>query len=168
MKQKYIAYTDGSCLNKEHSKPGGYACIVMTPGGRIVKKVKGGELHTTNNRMELLAIINAIKCVPAYSFVHIYTDSEYCIKALLSKKPVKNLDLIKRYKDLKDFKELTVYLQWVRGHDGNTYNEECDKLAAKECKKMLAEAKNPKPVKKYTWDRETYGSQVTNKRSRGW
>lgn len=141
-KQEFIAYSDGSCDNLNPSRPGGAAYIIMDLEGNIIKKKSKGFKNTTNNRMELLAIISIVNSMPNNSFVTINTDSEYCIKALLSKQPKANLDLINKYYSLRQQKYITVFLHHVKGHSGNQYNEECDKMARSEYSKMAAN--NPK------------------------
>lgn len=136
-KQEFIAYTDGSCDNLNPQRPGGAAYIIMDTNGKIVRKKSKGFMYTTNNRMELLAILSVVNSLPNNSFVTINTDSEYCIKALLSKNPKANLDLIRKYYALRQQKYVTVFLHHVKGHTGNKYNEECDKMARAEYNKML-------------------------------
>ena len=74
----FVAYTDGSCVNHSKYKEGGSAYIVLKDG-EIVKMKNHGRLQTTNNRMELLAIISAAKYCPSGAYLDIYTDSQYCI-----------------------------------------------------------------------------------------
>ena len=136
-KQEFIAFSDGSCDNLNPLRPGGAAYIIMDTNGKVIKKKSKGFMHTTNNRMEMLAIISIVNSLPNNSFVTINTDSEYCIKALLSKNPQANLDLIKKYYALRQQKYITVFLHHVKGHSGNKYNEECDRMANAEYKKML-------------------------------
>ena len=135
-KQEFIAFTDGSCDNLNPQRPGGAAYIIMDTEGNIIKKKSKGFMHTTNNRMEMLAIISVVNSLPNNSFVTVNTDSEYCIKALLSKSPQANLDLIRKYYALRQQKYVTVFLHHVKGHNGNPYNELCDKMARGEYRKM--------------------------------
>lgn len=146
-KQQFIAWSDGSCDNLNPDRPGGSAYIIFDVEGNEVKRMSKGFMHTTNNRMELLAIISIVNSLPNYSFVTINTDSEYCIKALLSKSPKCNLDLIKKYYDLRQQKDITVYLHHVKGHNGNQYNELCDRMARGEYQKMRKTAKPKKAAK---------------------
>ena len=88
---KFIAYTDGSCDNLSLRRPGGAAYVILDENGQLFKKASKGFLGTTNNRMELLAIVSVVNSLPANSEVTIYTDSRYCIMALNSKKPKKNI-----------------------------------------------------------------------------
>lgn len=124
----YVAYTDGSCDNYSQTKAGGAAYIILKDG-EIVKMKNNGQLNTSNNRMELLAIISAVNACPDGSFIDIYTDSQYCILVLSkSYKPKKNPDLYELYKKCADHVG-GVRFHWVKGHDGNTYNELADQLA---------------------------------------
>ena len=136
-RQEFIAFTDGSCDNLNPSRPGGAAYIIMDTEGNIIKRKSKGFLGTTNNRMELLAIISVVNSLPNNSFVTINTDSKYCLNALLGKSPQANIDLINKYYEIRQQKCTTVYLHWVKGHDGNKYNEECDQMARSEYTKML-------------------------------
>lgn len=140
-KQEFVAYTDGSCDNLNPLRPGGAAYIIMDLDGNIIKKKSKGFQNTTNNRMEMLAIISVVNSLPNNSFVTINTDSEYCIRALLSKQPKANLDLIEKYYSLRQQKYITVFLHHVKGHAGNKYNEECDQMAKGEYTKMLHKSK---------------------------
>lgn len=78
---KYEAYTDGSCDNLSPYGEGGSAYIILKDG-IIIKESKKGFVGTTNNRMEMLAIISAVKSVPKGATLTVYTDSQYCIRAL--------------------------------------------------------------------------------------
>lgn len=124
----YVAYTDGSCDNLSQTKAGGAAYIILKDG-EILKMKNHGQLNTTNNRMELLAIISAVNACPNGAYVDIYTDSQYCILVLSkSYKPKKNPDLYESYK--KCSAHLAgVRFHWVKGHNGDKYNEMVDNLA---------------------------------------
>ena len=132
-------YTDGSCLKNPGN--GGWAAIICTDDE--IKKISGSEKDTTNNRMELLATINALKEVNSDDLIEIYTDSKYVkngitewINTWLSnnwktskKEDVKNKDL---WIDLYNLnKSLNIQWNWVKAHDGNPLNEEVDLLAKK-------------------------------------
>lgn len=124
----YVCYTDGSCDNLSHDKAGGSAYIVIKDG-EIIKMKNHGTLNTTNNRMELLAIISAVNSCPQGAYVDVYTDSQYCILVLSkSFKPKKNPDLYELYKKCSAH-VAGVRFHWVKGHDGNKYNEMADNLA---------------------------------------
>lgn len=124
----YVAYTDGSCDNLSKERAGGSAYVILKDG-EIVKMKNHGQLNTSNNRMELLAIISAVNACPDSAFIDIYTDSQYCILVLSkSYKPKKNPDLYELYKKCVAHVG-GVRFHWVKGHDGNTYNELADQLA---------------------------------------
>ena len=132
-------YTDGSCLTNPGS--GGWAAIINNDGN--IKKISGNEKETTNNRMELLAPINALKEIDSNSQIIIYTDSQYVKRGITewinkwinnnwqtSKKGnVKNKDLWIELYNLN--KSLDVKWNWVKAHAGNPMNEEVDLLAKK-------------------------------------
>ena len=132
-------YTDGSCLTNPGN--GGWAAIINE--NNEIKKISGNEKNTTNNRMELLAPINALKTIKPGTEIKIYTDSKYVkngitdwIHTWLSnnwktskKEDVKNKDLwIDLYNLSKSF---NIQWNWVKAHDGNPLNEEVDLLAKK-------------------------------------
>lgn len=133
--EKFIAYTDGSCDNLYPKRPGGSAYIILNEDKSLFRKASKGFIGTTNNRMELLAIISVVNALPKGSEVTIYTDSQYCIKAINSKKPKMNLDLVNKYHQIAS-KLKKVSFEWVRGHNGNIWNEECDRMANGEYQKI--------------------------------
>jgi ribonuclease HI len=132
-------YTDGSCLTNPGN--GGWAAIINEDGK--IKKISGNEKNTTNNRMELLAPINALKEMSPSSKITIYTDSQYVklgitewIKKWIinnwqtsKKEDVKNKDLWVELYNLN--KSLNVNWNWVKAHAGNPMNEEVDLMAKK-------------------------------------
>ena len=132
-------YTDGSCLKNPGS--GGWAAIINNDGN--IKKISGNEKETTNNRMELLAPINALKEIDSNSQVIIYTDSQYVKLGITEwinkwinnnwqtskKENVKNKDLWIELYNLN--KSLDVKWNWVKAHAGNIMNEKVDLLAKK-------------------------------------
>lgn len=131
----FIAYTDGSCDNLHPNRPGGSAYIIFNEDGTLFKKASKGFMNTTNNRMELLAIISVLFSLPKGSSVKIYTDSQYCIKAVKSSNSKKNLDLLRKYHEI-TLGLCSVNFEWVRGHNGNVWNEECDRMANGEYQKL--------------------------------
>ena len=130
-------YTDGSCL--ENPGNGGWAAIINNNGN--IKKISGNEKNTTNNRMELLAPINALKQIDTKSKVEIYTDSQYVKLGITEwinkwvsnnwqtakKEDVKNKDLWVELYNLNQ--SLNVKWNWVKAHAGDPINEEVDMLA---------------------------------------
>ncbi len=123
----YVCYTDGSCDNVK-SKAGGSAYIIIKDG-EIVKMKSHGSPSTTNNRMELLAIISAVNSCPDNACVDVYTDSKYCIYVLSKKTaPQINKDLYELFKKCSAHVE-GVRFHWVKGHNGDKYNEMADDMA---------------------------------------
>jgi ribonuclease HI len=131
-------YTDGAA--KGNPGPGGYGIVLMS--GEYYKELAEGFRLTTNNRMELMAVIVALELLKIpNSTVTIFSDSKYVVDAVEKKwingwikrnwKNVKNPDLWKRYLEIS--KKHQIRFQWVKGHAGNTYNERCDVLAVNAC-----------------------------------
>jgi ribonuclease HI len=132
-------YTDGSCLTNPGN--GGWAAIINKDGE--ITKISGSEKNTTNNRMELLAPISALKNIDADLQIEIYTDSQYVKLGITEwinkwlinnwqtskKEDVKNKDLWIELYDLN--KSLNIKWNWVKAHAGNPMNEEVDLLAKK-------------------------------------
>ena len=136
MKQVVI-HTDGACSG--NPGPGGWAAILEYNGRR--RELKGGEPATTNNRMELMAAIQALEALRERCQVHLYTDSNYVRQGITEwlpawkargwrtagKSPVRNVDLWQRLEGLN--LRHSVEWHWVRGHSGNPDNERADELA---------------------------------------
>lgn len=123
-------YTDGACLG--NPGPGGWAAIVVESGSRQV--LCGGDEHTTNNRMEMLAVINGLKAVPESSQVTVCSDSQYVVNTMTRNwKRNKNQDLWASMDA--EVGKRKVKWQWVRGHNGHPLNEEADRVAVQEAKK---------------------------------
>ena len=132
-------YTDGSCLKNPGN--GGWAAIICTRNE--MKKISGSEKDTTNNRMELLATINALKEVNSEDLIEIYTDSKYVKNGITdwihnwiknnwktsNKEDVKNKDLWVQLYELSNNSKIK--WNWVKAHAGNPLNEEVDLLAKK-------------------------------------
>ena len=132
-------YTDGSCLKNPGN--GGWAAIIRTDNE--VKKISGSEKDTTNNRMELMATINALKEVNSNDLIEIYTDSKYVKNGITdwihnwiknnwktsNKEDVKNKDLWVQLHELSNNSKIK--WNWVKAHAGNPLNEEVDLLAKK-------------------------------------
>jgi ribonuclease HI len=136
--KKVEIFTDGAC--KGNPGPGGWGVLLRM--GKHEKEMAGSELDTTNNRMEMTAVIKALDALIEPCEVVIHTDSRYVIDGMTkwiggwkrngwinsSKKPVRNADL---WHDLLDAtKRHKVEWQWVRGHNGHTENERVDRLAS--------------------------------------
>ena len=136
-----ILYTDGSALG--NPGPGGYGLILEWVGKNYRKEVSEGFRHTTNNRMELLAVIVGLELLKQQPLnVLVVSDSKYVVDAVSKKwltswqkkkfKDKKNPDLWKRY--LKISKQHRVQMQWVKGHNEHPQNERCDALAVQAAK----------------------------------
>lgn len=129
-------YTDGSCDNLSPKREGGAAYIVVKCG-EVIHKDSKGFFDTSNNRMELIAILSGVNYVPDGSRVRIYTDSKYCIGVLINRTKVQkcNMDLISKYRSISR-KLKSIEFVWVRGHSGHKYNEMADEMAKIEYTKM--------------------------------
>jgi len=155
MEASFRIYTDGGCSG--NPGPGGWAYVMVQKtfqGSQIIAQKKGSEKETTNNRMELIAVIEALRAFKTMSGTSgqletspevprqaaLYTDSQYVQKGITEwirnwkrnswrtsdKKPVKNQDLWKELDSLAE--ELPIKWEWVKGHAGNEYNELCDTM----------------------------------------
>jgi len=130
-------YTDGACSG--NPGPGGWGAVMRWNGHE--KELCGGEAETTNNRMEMMAVIRALEAIKGSPKIEIYTDSKYVMQGITEwldgwkargwktagKKPVKNVDLWQRMDELVSRHDVTFH--WVKGHDGHPENERADSLA---------------------------------------
>ena len=141
MSDKINIYTDGSSIG--NPGPGGYGVIMEWEGKQYIKEFSDGYRLTTNNRMELMAVIVALEKLKKQSMeVTIYSDSKYVIDSVKKKwvfnwekkafKDKKNPDLWKRYLNI--HRKHHVNFQWIKGHNAHPQNERCDKLAVKAAK----------------------------------
>ena len=130
--KKITLFSDGSALG--NPGPGGYGVVLRYENNE--KELSGSEAHTTNNRMELLAVVAGLRALKEPCFVEIISDSSYVVKGINEwleawKKrdfqKVKNPDLWKEY--ITAAQGHIIKAKWVRGHDGHVENERCDKLA---------------------------------------
>jgi ribonuclease HI len=139
-------YTDGSALG--NPGPGGYGIIIEWVGKGYIKEFSRGFKYTTNNRMELWAVIDALEKLKKKPMdVLVISDSKYVIEAVDNKwvfgwqkknfKGKKNPDLWKRF--LKIYPQHNVQFQWVKGHNDHPQNERCDQLAVSAAKEMAIE-----------------------------
>ncbi|HVI32516.1 ribonuclease HI [Phenylobacterium sp.] len=145
MTPKVIIHTDGACSG--NPGPGGWGAILQY--GDTERELKGGELATTNNRMELMAAIQALEALKKPCKVELHTDSQYVQKGIhewihgwkkrgwltADKKPVKNDDLWKRLDAARQRHD--VDWRWVKGHNGHELNERADALARAGLKERL-------------------------------
>ena len=142
-----VIYTDGAC--KGNPGPGGWGALLAT--GEAVKELFGGELDTTNNRMEMTAVIEALAALKRPCSVTLYIDSQYVLKGITewikgwkargwrtaAKAPVKNVDLWQKLDALLVSSGHTIEWRWVRGHNGDPGNERADALANKGVERAL-------------------------------
>lgn len=143
---EYIAYTDGGCQNLSTYGEGASAYIILK-NDKIIKNASKGFLNTTNNRMEMLAILSAVCSLPDESSVTIYSDSDYAIKVLSGQWKAKtNHELINKYRERS--KHLQIKFQWVKGHNGNHYNEVVDNLCTEAMNVIIRE--NNLPANRFT------------------
>jgi ribonuclease HI len=145
MKPEIIFYTDGACLDNPKG-PGGYGVVLITErnGSPYRKELSGGFTNTTNNRMEMMAVIVGLESLKVPCSVSVYSDSKYIVDAISlkwvdrwrrngwrikpgSEKRPKNIDLWKRMLSTMEGHE--VRFNWVQGHAGIEENERCDYLA---------------------------------------
>lgn len=141
---KVIIYTDGACSG--NPGPGGYGAILMY--NDVKKEISGGESNTTNNKMELMAAIEALKMLKMPCEVELYSDSAYLINCFNNnwlegwkkkgwinskREQVKNIELWKELDELNKIHKI----KWikVKGHADNQYNNRCDEMARNEIKK---------------------------------
>ena len=136
-------YTDGACSG--NPGPGGYGTIIQyidSKGNLHEKEITGGAKQTTNNQMELMAVISGFEALVKPCHVTVISDSQYVVNAFTKgwisswkknnwrtadKKPVKNLELWQQLDEIASTKKL--HWVWVKGHAGEEYNERCDELA---------------------------------------
>ena len=119
-------YTDGSCLG--NPGPGGWGAVIVEKNNTI--EICGKEIDTTNNRMEISAVIMGLEYTREYQRIKIFSDSQYVINTMTKNwKRKANLDLWEKLDKLVSKRE--VLWEWVRGHEGNFYNEKAHNLAYK-------------------------------------
>jgi ribonuclease HI len=148
-----IIYTDGAC--KGNPGPGGWG--VLLKSGATEKELYGGELGTTNNRMELMAVIQALRALKRPCAVTLYLDSQYVLKGITEwlpgwkakgwrtagKQPVKNVELWQQLDELVHQGGHEIDWRWVRGHNGDAGNERADALANLGVEVALGQRKPP-------------------------
>jgi ribonuclease HI len=146
MTRKVEIFTDGACSG--NPGPGGWAALLRF--GEVEKELSGGEPATTNNRMEMMAAIQALEALARPVEVRLYTDSQYVKEGITAwlprwkargwktadKKPVKNVDLWQRLDAAAA--PHRVEWEWVRGHSGHPENERVDQLAREACQRQRA------------------------------
>ena len=137
MKKRIDIYTDGACSG--NPGPGGWGAVLRYADSE--KEISGGEAQTTNNRMEMMAVIEGLRAIKTHCLVHVHTDSKYVMQGATEwikgwkmrgwktadKKPVKNVDLWQALED--QLARHDVHWHWVKGHSGHPENERADQLA---------------------------------------
>lgn len=141
-------FTDGACLG--NPGPGGWGAILRCNG--VEKELSGSAELTTNNRMELTAVIEALKALKVPCKVALCTDSRYCMDGVTKwlpnwkqnnwhtsnkKTPVKNVDLWQNLESLLEIHQIKWI--WVKGHNGHSENERVDELARNQAKSILSD-----------------------------
>lgn len=135
--QNVVIYTDGAC--RGNPGPGGWGVLLRFRGSE--KSLHGYEAETTNNRMELTAVIKGLKALKRSCRVELYTDSKYVLQGIndwidnwrrngwktAAKKPVKNVDLWRQLDE--EASRHQIHWHWIKGHSGDTGNETVDQLA---------------------------------------
>lgn len=141
-------FSDGACSG--NPGPGGWAYVLRHPATGKVREASGAEPETTNNRMELMAVIEGLRALTKPSLVDLTSDSEYVLKGLkewlkgwkargwktAAKQPVKNQDLWQILDQLVAGHE--VRFHWIRGHAGHAENERCDAMAVEAIRQLRA------------------------------
>ena len=143
--KKVTLYTDGACSG--NPGPGGYGAVLIYEGRE--KEISGGEKSTTNNKMEMMAVIKGLEALKEPCEVSVYSDSAYIVNAIeqgwidswkkngwrkADKKPVKNVDLWERLLELMNTHKVT--FNKVKGHADDEYNNRCDRIAVREREKF--------------------------------
>ena len=143
--KKVTLYTDGACSG--NPGPGGYGAILIYKG--IEKEISGGEVETTNNKMEIMAVIKGLEYLKEPCEVTVYSDSAYVVNTIekgwiyswqknnwikSDKSKVKNIDLWTKMLNLMKIHKITFVK--VKGHADNEYNNRCDRLAVAETEKL--------------------------------
>jgi ribonuclease HI len=137
---KVVIYTDGAC--KGNPGPGGWGVLMRSTDGSV-KELSGGERETTNNRMEMMAVIQALSALKRPCEVTLHLDSQYVLKGITewlagwkakgwktaAKQPVKNVDLWQQLDQLVSQAGHRIDWRWVKGHAGDPGNEQADALA---------------------------------------
>lgn len=149
--KRVTIYTDGACSG--NPGPGGWAALLMY--GLSSREISGGEAHTTNNRMELMAVIEALKLLKTPCEVALHTDSKYVLQGFTEwmpgwikkqwktadKKPVKNVDLWQALATAAAPHHMQWH--WVKGHSGNAHNDRVDALAVEAASQYRSKSSLP-------------------------
>lgn len=141
--KEVVMFTDGSCLDNGRNGTGGYCALLQTPNKKHQKIIKGSELDTTNNRMEITAIIEGLKAIKKPSKVTVYSDSNITVRAInewlegwirKNFRKVANVDLWREYLEVSAQHQVKAI--WVKAHSGIYENELVDDIARSEAMKL--------------------------------
>tara|TARA_B100000676_G_C18065265_1_gene840536 strand:- start:1402 stop:1875 length:474 start_codon:yes stop_codon:yes gene_type:complete len=154
-KKSVIIYTDGACA--PNPGVGGWGAVLISKEHNLRSEISGSEVYSTNNRMEITAVIKALECLRKSCIVDLYTDSTYVKNAFdknwiknwqnngwksKNKKPVANKDLWLRLIEVTQNHEISWH--WVKGHSINIENNRCDELAVQAREKIKLNSINEK------------------------
>lgn len=145
-------HSDGACSG--NPGPGGWAYVLIHPSTGKRREASGAELLTTNNKMELQAVIEGLGALSKPSSVDLYSDSQYVLNGLrewmeswkkrgwrtADKKPVKNQDLWEQLDELK--KKHEIRFHWIKGHNDHPENERCDQMAVEARERLVADQRS--------------------------
>ncbi len=166
-------YTDGACDIHAENRPGGWAAILqaINEAGELVKETvaSGGAQRTTNNQMELTAVVEGLKLLTSPATLTVYSDSRYVIDiARGAKKPARNRKLWQAYFELAG--RHMIDWKYVAGHSGDALNERCDRLAVAERRKFAQPAPSAEAATATDSDIQVYLSTQLNRKSKstGW
>lgn len=131
----YTVYTDGGCSHNPNG-PGGCAAVIINNQTKEITEISKGFESTTNNRMEIMAVILALESISSGE-ITLFSDSQYVVCTMAGEyQKKKNRDLWERLE--RASKNKKIYPKWVRGHNGNKWNERCDALCTEEIQKVCA------------------------------
>ena len=130
----YAVFADGAC--RGNPGPGAWAAMIQDSTGEVILKSSGVDVPTTNNKMELQAVIEGLRFIKSKERCKIYSDSLYVINCAIGKwKRKANQDLWNEYEKVSFDKNIE--FEWVKGHSGNEYNEKVDKMALNEARSIF-------------------------------
>lgn len=162
--ERFVIYTDRSANNLSEPHYGGSAFVVLNDNqSESVHEWSESYEHTTNNRCEIIAFLEAVKYIQPNSFIEFHTDSQYCQTVLnlgMYNYP-KNMDLISDFREICRYKNIQFKTIWVKGHAGNKWNERADKLANDAYEKISGEKQIDYKDKKQVWNALQKRQQTT-------
>ncbi len=158
----YRIYTDGGCLVNPNG-PGGIGVVVINLRTNEIREYSEAYQQTTNNRMEIRAAICGLSNVPAGSNVELYSDSQYVVMTAIGRfRESKNQDLWEKLHAAEKGKN--VAYQWVRGHNGDKYNERCDELATLAMQRLQRKVDDGFAEAKAAAQQNTYAARETRRK----